>query len=412
MKEIAVCLSGGFSGMPAHLGAMHTWCLSGLPPPGYICGSSAGNIAGSVAVQWHEPTFEDVGKMMVNLRKRQFASLNPRIRNQGILTILATLGMLAPTQKIKNPLLRGTATLGATGLALWMQKKFITDLLFHSESFLVYDNLLDLLSKLLDYDRIFDSKIKFEALAVNINKAGWTLDDILRDPPLYSGGWKNEGWVSRTNFRPEDVNLDKATRNLRLTEGIVNSARIWTIFDPGKSDEGDFIVDTAAISNVPFHAAIREGYDKILLFYYNRRTEAPTDQIIESGLQVNFRTTDLLTAEITRKTIVGWYRVNNDLKELARQRENLKKLEGELYKIEVDSQGQQAIRRFIREQEDSYRKLSYFHKKIIQFLIVRSDPLPPINFSKFNSDAIVKTINLGAKAFQDARPEIEKLSDC
>lgn len=402
--------------MPAHLGAMHAWYLSGFPPPGYICTSSAGSIVGSVAVQWHEPTFQEVGELIINLRKKQFASLNPKIRNQGILTILATLGMLAPTQKINNYFLRGLATAGATGLALWMQKKFVKDLLFHSESFLVYDNLLNLLTKTFNnggYDRIFSSKIKIEMLAVNINKAGWMLDDILKDPPLYLTGWKNQGWVSRTNFRPQDVNLNRLTRNRRFTEGVVNSARIWTIFDAGRTDDGDYIVDTAAGSNVPFHAAISEGYDKIVLFYYNRTTEAPTEREFESLLQITFRTNDLLVSENTRKTILGYYRVNNDIKQMERQRRNLSKLEALLSNPDITVPNKQAIAEFITEQEDSCRKLSYIHKKKIKFLVIGSEPLPPVNFSNFNRNKdkndMLDAINIGAKAFQDARPEIEKL---
>ena len=68
MKDIAVNLPGGFSGMPAHLGAMHAWFSSGLQPPGYICTSSAGGIAGAITVQQHERLFVKAEELMINLR--------------------------------------------------------------------------------------------------------------------------------------------------------------------------------------------------------------------------------------------------------------------------------------------------------------------------------------------------------
>ena len=395
--------------MPAHLGAMHAWCLSDLPPPSYVCTSSAGGIVGAVTAQWHEPAFREIGELMINLRKRDFVGINPKIRNHGILTILATLGMLTPTQKINNAAFRMLATMGVTGLALWAQKEFITNILFHSESFLVYDNLEKLLMRKLDFKRIFESSIKLELLAVNINKAGWFLDDILKDPPLYIKGWKNEGWVSATNFRPEDVNFDEQARNIRLVKAIVNGARIWSIFNAGRTDAGDFVVDTAALSNVPFHAAINEGFDGVALFYYNRSGEAPTARHFESLLQVTFRANDILVSENTRKTVLGYLRVNNDLEQLAKQKESLERLGGLLDRPDLGEEVKLEINHFIESQKEYFRKLSYTHKKRIKFMIVRSDSLPSINFAKFTGDMMMETINIGAKSFMNARPDLEKL---
>lgn len=409
MKELAACLSGGFPCIPAHLGAMTSWIQSGLDPPGYICGSSSGGIIGSVAVQWDEEIMKEMCQLTINLKKRQFASLHPKIRNRGIGTILATSGMLVPIQKIKNPILHSIAKFGVIGLSLWMQKKFVTDTLFHSESFLVYDNLVKLLLNKLNFDKIFNSKIKLELLSVNINKAGWILDDILKNPPLYTDGWKNLGWVRRTNFRPEDINLPTNERNLRFLKAVVNGARIWSIFDAGRTDEGDFIVDTAAMSNVPVHAPINEGYDKIVLFYYNRLGEGPTDKVFESLLQITFRTNDIIVAENTRKTILGYFRINNDIEQMAKQRENLKQLGHLVYESDVDSTIKEKVRDSIKAQEESFRKLSYFNKKRIKFIIIRSEPLPPIHFASFSRDDMIDTINKGAKALKDSLPQLEDL---
>lgn len=418
MKGLASCLTGGFSGMPAHLGAMHAWHSSNLPPPEYICASSAGGIVGAITAQWDETHFRRAGDLMLKLRKKDFASLNPQIRNQGILTILSTLAMLIPTQEIEklfpnNPrtgrMIRYLSTAGVTGVALWAQKKFVKDMLFKSESFLVYDNLEKLLLKTLDFNKIFGSEIKLELLAVNINKAGWMLDDILKDPPLYLTGWKNQGWVSGTNFRPEDTDLDKDARNLKLIEAIVNGTRIWSIFQAGRTKDGDFIVDTAALSNVPVHFAIKEGYDKVIVFYYNRKIEAPTSKRFASLLEITSRSNDITVGENSRKTILGYYRINNDLNELAKQRENLKKLEELVGKLDLDTSSQIRLKCCITEQEESLRKLSYCNKKRIKFLIIKSEPLAPINFSNFDGESMRESINKGAKALQDAVPEIEKL---
>ena len=89
--------------------------------------------------------------------------------------------------------------------------------------------------------------------------------------------------------------------------------------------------------------------------------------------------------------------------------ENLKKLEDVLDTIDINSEAQEKIRTFIRDQEESYRKLTYYHKKVIKFCIIKSEPLPPIHFAGFTRDNMVNAINIGARAFQDALPELEEM---
>jgi hypothetical protein len=324
------------------------------------------------------------------------------------MSILALLLTAHGTAKIKNPVARYTA-LTALGIpAFQISKKAVRDI-FSAESFLVYDNLHKLLMNVLDFDAIFNSTIKIEIPAVNLNKAGWTLDEILSDPPLYLNGWKNKGWVSVTNFRPEDVNLEKDVRNENYVRKLINGLRVYGHFAPGRHDNADAIVDTAALSNLPVHFAIAQGYTNIVVLHYNSRTEGPTNRVFENWVQHLNRDFDINVAENTRKTTLGYLRVNSDLGELQKQRENLKRLEELFSGPNIDSLNQQIIKQFIRDQEESFKNLSYAHKKKINFVFVGSDPLPDTHFSDFTQGQIIDGINIGWKAGNNIIPDINKM---
>ena len=415
MEDHAITAPGNFSRLAPLMGTFHAFLNASekgdLPPPAFISTSSASGIAASIAVQRSEEKQVRAEEMIINLKKKQFASLNPEIRNKGTLTVAATLAMLLTTQRIKEPYLRTVVTAGICGFAFWAQKEFIKDL-FHVESFFRYDRLVKLLltrKDILDFDLVFNSPTKIEIPAVNLNKTGWRLNEILADPPLYLGTRKSEGWVSVTNFRPEDTNLaNKEERNRRFAEGIVNGTRL-PYFNPGRTDEGDYVVDTAFLSNLPIHFAINEGYSNIVIPYYNSSVEAPTDVAFTNWLQTLNRSLDISVSAKTKKAILGYLRVNNDLHYLNSQLEELKRLEEVANSEHLDNFSAGILASYIRNTRTMLRSLSYSHKKKINFVFIRSTPLPHVHFSEFTKDQMVEGINIGYTAGLDVVPEIAKM---
>lgn len=420
MEDYAISLAGTFARLGPHTGALHAFHMAskrGLleKEPAFISTSSVAAIPATVALQRSEERFVLAEEMEINLRKRDFVSLNPKLKKNATIDFVSILAILLAAFKAgrtKNSI-TSWATLGLlVPVAYKISEKAIKDI-FNAESFLVYDNLSRLLlnnPQLLDLDLVFNSPIKIEIPAVNINKAGWTLDEVLANPPLYLHGWKDNGWVSVTNFKPEDVNLPKDLRNKRYVEKLINGLRVYGHFKPGyHDDDNGGIVDTAAKSNLPVHFALAQGYSNIVVLHYNSKAEGPTDRAFDNWVAHLNRCCDINVSENTRKTILGYLRINNDLEWLTKQTDNLKRLEDLLYYTGLDVKSQEIVRRYIRDTNEYLRNLSYSHMKKINFIFVGSDPLPDAHFSDFNQDQIIEGINLGWKAGWDAVPKISKM---
>lgn len=416
MQEWALCLPGTFPRLGPHAGALHALrdaALKGLleKEPSFVSTSSVSFIPASVYIQGSEEKHVEFEEKLINLRKRHFVGLHPDLKKKASVDFLSIAGLLIAaheTGKIKNPIKSYAALLALGFPAYKIAEKTIKDI-FSVESFLVYDNLRELLLNTLEFDLIFNSPIKIEVPAVNLNTAGWTLDQILSNPPLYLNGWQNQGWVSVTNFRSEDVNLETAARNLRYVEGGINGLRVFGHVNSGKHDGKGQIVDTAALGNLPVHFAVKQGYSNIVVLHYNSKAEGPLDRLFKNWVELTSRCFDITVSENTRKTILGYLRVNNDLEQLAKQKESLKRVEELLYYQHLDSASQQVIRKHIRDVDEAMRNLSYSHKKKIKFLFVGSDPLPDAHFSDFTQDQMIEGINIGWKAGRDAIPKINKM---
>ena len=121
------------------------------------------------------------------------------------------------------------------------------------------------------------------------------------------------------------------------------------------------------------------------------------------------RNFDVVTSENTRKTTLGYLRVNNDLDELEKQERSMRELEKVLDYPQVDEVVKASVRRYLREKRESDRRLSYAGKQRINLLLVRSDYLPVTNFSSFTKDDIETGMLIGEKAFWDNVRTIEKM---
>lgn len=397
MRKTGVIYAGNFPRLTAHTGFGHGWfdrCIRGdLPPIDYLVGISSGALAGSIVTQWDEDGIRNGEEILIYLKRGQFASLNPKIRNSGGLALATTLAIASSTHKISNPYLRFAVNLGLISGALYLDVKFFKDL-FRAESFFVYNNLLKLLRKL-DMKKVMNSKINFEAAAVDINVAGWTIDQLFKDP------FNSNGWVSVTNFKPEHKgNVDL------LIRGIANSARIWAFFNPEKTADGHSIVDGAALSNIPVHFAIRNDCDTIIIPYYNCPIEGPSDVDFCTWVKILQRCSDLVVSNNTGKTMRGYIRVNRDLEQLSAEGKVIDKLERFIDQTATDDDQRNGIQAQINSIREIQKKYSFYNKKKINLVIISSDPLPNVHFSHFTEDDQIRGINLGYKALEDSLPEI------
>ena len=119
------------------MGFLHAYyeaCQKGFPLPDYMTGISAGGIAIACAAQWTEPDFRRTEEVLLNLKRKDFYSINRKLEVLGILAAMAVLGTMLPIDKdtIKNPWLRyGTKT--AIALAILNGDKRFIEGLFHSD---------------------------------------------------------------------------------------------------------------------------------------------------------------------------------------------------------------------------------------------------------------------------------------
>lgn len=379
----------------------------------YIVTSSAGGIGATVALHESEDLFEKVERKQVNLRKRDFVDYHPKMKKNvamDFMSMLALLGVAHLTGKIKSPW-KSYAALAALAPATYKISERAVKHMFNAPSFLTYDNLHKLASEIFDFDAIFNSPIKIEMPAVDINTAGWMLNDILANPSDYMEGWKNEGWVSATNFRPEDVNLPKEERNANYLNGMINGMRVWAHFEGGKhKNRPGAVFDTAVISNMPLHCPIKEGYSKIVVLHFNSTAEGPTDKLFTRYMDSTNRCNDILVAESTKNTMIGYFKVNRDLAIMRKHEENLKWLEESLlHTFDATMQGQQAVREFIRKERELNTMLSYYNKKEIELIFVHSDPIPDAHFHDFTPEQIIEGHNIGWNTAWKYVPLINKM---
>ncbi|KKT81889.1 MAG: hypothetical protein A3B99_00100 [Candidatus Yanofskybacteria bacterium RIFCSPHIGHO2_02_FULL_44_12b] len=415
-NEWAICLPGTFARLAPHTGALHELLQAYndgrlLKEPSYICTSSVAAIPATIAAHRSEEKFQEIEKMLLTLKKRHFAGIHPQLKNRASIDFAAIVGFIFATHqigRIDNPWIRNLLLLSLIYPAYQITKKTIKDI-FTVEAFLTYENLEKLLMKVLDFEAIFSSPMKIEIPAVNINKAGWLLSEVLSDPPVYLHGWKNKGWVSVTNFKPEDVDMDRETRNKKYVAKLINGLRVYGHFPPGRHENDDAIVDTAALSNLPIHFALNQGYNNIVVFYYDSASEGPVSTHFKSWPSSLNRDFDVTISEATRKTLLGYLRVNNDLEQLRRTRETLKEMADIADGPHMDATARKSIRTNIDVIEESMKNLSYAHKQRINFIFVGSDPLPAIHFGNFRNEDLAAGIERGRKAAQDVIPAINKM---
>src|SRR3989344_2404658 len=151
MLKVGIVAPGHFKRLAAEVGFLHGYyeaCQKGFPLPDYMTGVSAGGIAVACAAQWTEADFIRTEKLLLNLKRKHFYGINPKLEVLGGLAAVAALGTMLPIDKdtIKNPWLRYGAKAAIALSILDMDKRFIEGLL-HSDSIFSNTNLYKLLNR-------------------------------------------------------------------------------------------------------------------------------------------------------------------------------------------------------------------------------------------------------------------------
>src|SRR3989344_5972267 len=173
MGKVGIVAPGHFKRLAAEVGFLHAYyeaCQMGFPMPEYMTGVSAGGIAIACAAQWTEQDFIRTEEILLNLKRKHFYGINPRLEVLGGLAAVAALGSILPIDKdtIKNPLMRYGAKAAVALSILGMDEKFVKGLL-RSESVFSNKNLYNLLERELRFARIFKSPIKIEIPSADVN---------------------------------------------------------------------------------------------------------------------------------------------------------------------------------------------------------------------------------------------------
>ena len=366
MLKVGIVAPGHFKRLAAEVGFLHGYyeaCQKGFPLPDYMTGVSAGGIAVACAAQWTEADFIRTEKLLLNLKRKHFYGINPKLEVLGGLAAVAALGTMLPIDKdtIKNPWLRYGAKAAIALSILDMDKRFIEGLL-HSDSIFSNTNLYKLLKRELRTNRIFGSPIKIEIASADIN---------------------NKKLSVVSNFRPEDQKPGI------LLHGIVDSTRLPVFFPFRKDEHGNYLADGAALSNAPIHLARNYGCDVIIVLKFRCAGESPIVKEYNewgSGLQ---RFIDMMVDEKTSKTMRGYDFFNHDLE----QEEKIKRA--------IELMDDCEARRILESV-----KLSASGRRKIKLIIVDSEEIPEFHFSSFDRETTRKSMNIGYRAFFNVKDQI------
>lgn len=366
MAKVGIVAPGHFKRLAAEVGFLHGYyeaCQKGFPLPDYMTGISAGGIAVACAAQWTEPDFRRTEEILLDLKRKHFYGINPRLEILGGLAGLAALGVMLPIDKdtIKNPWLRYGAKAAIALSVLGMDKRFVSGLL-HSDSIFSNANLYKLLERELRINRIFGSPIKIEIASADIN---------------------NRKFSVVSNFRPEDQKPEV------LLNGIVDSTRLPVFFPFRRDKNGNYLADGAALSNAPIHLARDHGCDVIIVLKFNCAGEGPIEKEYNElgpGLQ---RFIDMMVDETARKTQRDYEFFNHDLE----QEEKINRAIALMDDCEA--------RRILESV-----KLSASGRRKIKFVVVDSEEVPEFHFSSFNKEATRESMNIGYKAFFGVQDQI------
>lgn len=379
MLKVGIIAPGHFKRMAAEVGFLHGYyeaCQKGFPLPDYMTGVSAGGIAVACAAQWTEADFLRTEELMLGLKRKHFYGINPKLEVLGGLAAVAALGVMLPIEKIKNPWLRYGTKAAIACAILGMDKTFLDGLL-HSDAVFSNKNLYKLLERELRTGKIFRSPISIEIASADIN---------------------NKTFSVVSNFRPEDQKPET------LLHGIVDSTLLPVFFPFRKNEDGNYLADGAALSNVPIHLARDYGCDVIIVLKFRCAGEGPIERKYDQWIPGLQRFIDILVDENARKTMRDYDFFNNDLEQGEKIKQAVDLIGGWLVDFHLVDAGR--VREALELLQDV--KLSASGKRKIKLIVVDSEEIPEFHFSSFSKEATRESRNIGYKAFFGVQDRIAR----
>ena len=289
MKKIAYILPSEFRRLPVHLGALYA--LYDLLPearPHLIVGCSAGAIAGAACLPWTEEAFEKTGSMIRDLRAGQIYSIPSSLEALAVLAASSSLVPFVNFNKIRSGKTKFLIPIIETGVILTLDA-FLFNQFMKRKYLFSNEPLKKLLLNNLDFPAIFNSQIKLEMIAVDIETAEE---------------------VTFTNYKAEDKEPE------RFVNGILASAKLSGRFPPMVIN-GHQLGDAALLGNAPLHHAVEHGCDVAIVFLYTPLKEGrrPPNTFLGDVI----RAAQVTEAELTRWQIENFIlrkKLGEDLPEL------------------------------------------------------------------------------------------------
>lgn len=277
MKKVALILMPGMERLAPHVGAQYRWhqlvCQGILPRPHLIVGCSAGAVSGAICQPWTENNFQITAGALKDLKTGQIASMPWWTEAMALLTIGTILMPIADFGQKWTRNKKTLVRLGEVALTLGLGSLFVYRFLT-KECIFSNDPLRGLFMNRLDFQGIFDSEIKLEILATDLETGKEAVF---------------------TNYRPEDKD------RRRFVEAILASSRLPG-YMPLSFIDGRVLGDAGILSYIPIHRAIKHDCDIVVIFSYTG-LEPEHEKAPWSWPKDLIRASDITNTEVIRLTL-------------------------------------------------------------------------------------------------------------
>lgn len=362
-----------------------------VPVPTHIKGVSSGGIVTASFAPWTMKAGHRALKRIKELRSygikgSDFHELNRDLKFWGLLETIGALAPLVPWHKIEKRWLRnlakGVTSASVLGLEAELVQKF-----FACNAVFSNDKLRELLRSHLDFEGIYNSPVKIEIIAADING-----DEASN---------KRVRLSSVTNYRPEDIwNTEKLLRT------VVAGASVTGFFPTYKNELGHYDTDGIIYTAFPIGLARKDKCNVIIVVKFNYGAQGYMDHDYSNWMLALHRSIDIKADDETDRIIRGYMRVNNDVERIASMRESLVALKTIIN--DVAPSVRVLLEKQIIEIEDELSNLYADGKESVNLVVIDSEQIPEFNFHHFDEHSNMTGENIGYDAFLKSKNAINK----
>ncbi len=288
MKKIGIILPPEFRRLGPHVGGLYRWFKASqaglLPKPHGIFGVSAGAIAGASCLPWTEKNFAKVASLIKDLKTKQIFTLPRDVEAEILLFVVPYLLFFLNVEnwsKTKKLIFHVAELASSLALTTFLFRRFLKRPSVFSNSPL-YELLKINNDSRFDFKSIFNSDIRFEAIATDMETGGETVF---------------------CNHDPRDQDPE------RFVKAILASSRLSGRFPPVVLD-GKTLGDGGILGHAPIHRAIAAGCDAIVIFLFTSLKESrPLPKNFMEDMVIAAHFTEMLA---TRLSIDSYRKQLND----------------------------------------------------------------------------------------------------